>query len=52
MYGWPPIESKDDPLITRINDLVHCLIRAALLGAYLVEIFPVMKHLPTWMARW
>ena len=52
MYGWPRIESKDDPLITRINDLVHRLIRAALPGTYLVEIFPVMKHLPTWMAPW
>ena len=52
VYGWPPIESKDDPLVTQINDQVHRLIRAALPGTYLVEIFPVMKHLPTWMAPW
>ena len=52
VYGWPPIESKDDPLVTRINDLMHRLIRAALPGAYLVEIFPVMKRLPTWIAPW
>ncbi|KIM35577.1 hypothetical protein M413DRAFT_347955, partial [Hebeloma cylindrosporum] len=52
VYGWPPIESKDDPLVTRINDLMHRLIRAALPGAYLVEIFPVMKRLPAWIAPW
>ena len=52
VYGWPPIESKDDPLVIRINDLVHRLAHAALPGVYLVEIFPVMKYLPTWMAPW
>ena len=52
VYGWPQVESKDDPLVTRINDLMHRLVRAALPGAHLVEIFPVMKRLPTWMAPW
>ncbi|KDR81197.1 hypothetical protein GALMADRAFT_116228 [Galerina marginata CBS 339.88] len=52
VYGWPPIESKDDPLVTRINDFAHRIVRAALPGAYLVEILPIMKHLPTWMAPW
>ena len=52
VYGWPPIELKDDPLVSRINDLMHRAMQAALPGAYLVEIFPVMKHLPTWMAPW
>ena len=31
---------------------MHRLACAALPGAHLVEIFPVMKHLPTWMAPW
>ena len=31
---------------------MHRAMQAALPGAYLVEIFPVMKHLPTWMAPW
>ena len=52
VYGWPPIESKDDPLVTRIHEFVHRLVHAALPGAYVVEIFPVMKHFPTWMAPW
>ena len=52
MYGWPTIEAKDDALVRRINDFMHRIMYAALPGAYLVEIFPVMKHLPTWMAPW
>jgi len=31
---------------------MHRVMQAVLPGAYLVEIFPVMKHLPTWMAPW
>ena len=52
VYGWPSIESKDDPLVTRITEFVNRLVRALLPGAYLVEIFPMMEHLPTWMAPW
>ncbi|KAF9458686.1 cytochrome P450 [Collybia nuda] len=51
-YGWDPIEPKDDPIVERINGITHRSVRAALPGAYLVEIFPVMNHLPTWMAKW
>ncbi|KAE9389979.1 cytochrome P450 [Gymnopus androsaceus JB14] len=52
VYGWDLIQKSDDPFITRINDLAHRLVRAALPGAYLVEIFPMMLHLPNWMAKW
>ena len=54
VYGWPSMEAKsqDDALVARINDLAHRIVHAALPGAYLVEIFPVMKYLPTWMAKW
>ena len=31
---------------------MHRVMQAVLPGAYLVEIFPVMIHLPTWMAPW
>lgn len=31
---------------------MHRLVRAALPGAYLVEIFPVMKRFPSWIAKW
>jgi hypothetical protein len=50
--GWPAIELKDDPLVSQINDFMHRLMQAALPGIYLVEIFPVVKHLPMWMAPW
>jgi hypothetical protein len=52
VYGFPRVESKDDPLVARINESIQRLVRAASPGAYLVETFPVMKHLPTWIAPW
>ncbi|EIM88908.1 cytochrome P450 [Stereum hirsutum FP-91666 SS1] len=52
VYGMEPIKSKDDPLVVRINDLMHRLVRATLPGAFLVEIFPVMKRLPEFLAPW
>lgn len=52
IYGWDPIEPEDDPLVERVNALTHRVVRAALPGAYLVEVFPIMKYLPSWMAKW
>jgi hypothetical protein len=31
---------------------MHRLVRTVLPGAFLVEIFPAMKRLPSWMAKW
>ncbi|KAF9463397.1 cytochrome P450 [Collybia nuda] len=52
VYGWNPIEPRDDPVVQRINDILHRMARAALPGAYLVEFFPTMIYLPKWMAKW
>ncbi|THU86529.1 cytochrome P450 [Dendrothele bispora CBS 962.96] len=52
VYGVEPIKSKDDPLVVRINDLMHRLVRATLPGAFLVDIFPAMKYLPEFIAPW
>ncbi|KAJ6500677.1 cytochrome P450 [Mycena sanguinolenta] len=52
VYGWPGLDPTHDPLVTRINDLAQRLVRATLPGAFLVDIFPVMKRLPLWMAKW
>ena len=52
VYGWLPIDNSADALVTRINELMHRVVLACLPGAYLVEIFPAMLHLPEWMARW
>ncbi|KAJ7818071.1 cytochrome P450 [Mycena olivaceomarginata] len=51
VYGLPSLDSTDDPLITRVDDFIRRLVRATLPGAFLVEIFPVMKRLPSWMAK-
>lgn len=52
IYGYPPIESKDDPIVEKINAISNRLVRAALPGAYLVDTFPAMRHIPEWMAKW
>ncbi|KAJ7309253.1 cytochrome P450 [Mycena albidolilacea] len=52
VYGLPSLDSTDDPLITRVDDFIRRLVRATLPGAFLVEILPVMKRLPSWMAKW
>ncbi|KAF7358526.1 Cytochrome P450 [Mycena venus] len=52
VYGLPSLDSTDDPLITRVDDFIRRLVRATLPGTFLVEIFPVMKRLPSWMAKW
>ncbi|KAJ7451201.1 cytochrome P450 [Mycena galericulata] len=49
IYGSCPIDSKDDPLVVRINDLMHRLVRATLPGAFMVDIFPALKNVPTWV---
>lgn len=52
VYAWPPLTKSDDGLVHRIDELMRRLVMAGLPGRYLVEIFPIMKHLPTWMAKW
>jgi len=48
IYGYPPIESEQDRTVELINDLGRRFTRAALPGAYLVEFFPWMRHIPSW----
>ncbi|KAF9463394.1 cytochrome P450 [Collybia nuda] len=52
VYGWDPVGINGDPVIDKINNLAHRLVYASLPGAYLVEIFPIMKYLPSWIAKW
>ncbi|KAF8589046.1 cytochrome P450 [Ramaria rubella] len=52
IYGWPPLRSEGDQVVQRINDVIHQLAEAALPGAYMVEVFPFMLHLPVWIAKW
>ena len=52
VYGWLPIDESVDALVERINKFLGRITLACTPGAYLVEIFSAMQHLPDWMARW
>ncbi|KAJ7484014.1 cytochrome P450 [Mycena galericulata] len=52
VYDMPALVSEEDPKIALINDFVGRLVRAAYPGAYFVEYFTWMRHLPAWMAKW
>ncbi|KAI0088576.1 cytochrome P450 [Irpex rosettiformis] len=51
VYGWPALE-PGSPHIQRIKSMVSRITSVGTPGASLVDFFPVMKHLPTWMAKW
>jgi hypothetical protein len=46
VYGYPTITSEQDPTVDAINDLAKRLTTAAIPGAYLVEFFPWLRHVP------
>ncbi|CAE6440072.1 unnamed protein product [Rhizoctonia solani] len=46
-YGYKPLP-KDDPFVTRSETMVEALARAGLPTNYLVNIFPVLRYVPSW----
>ncbi|KAF9463392.1 cytochrome P450 [Collybia nuda] len=52
VYGWDPVGFNGDDIIEKINGQTHRLADALLPGAHLVEIFPIIKYLPPWIAKW
>ncbi|KAF8191536.1 cytochrome P450 [Mycena galopus ATCC 62051] len=52
VYGWPGLDLTHDPLVGEISEFMQRLLRAIVPGAFLVEVFPVMKRLPMWMSKW
>lgn len=52
LYDTPTIKSEDDPYVTRINDMVARLTRAAYPGAHFVEFLPWMMYIPNRFAKW
>ncbi|KIM36638.1 hypothetical protein M413DRAFT_20453 [Hebeloma cylindrosporum] len=52
IYGLPPLKDSDDPRILLVNRFVERALAAAAPGAFLVEYFTWMEHLPRWMSPW
>ncbi|KDQ22589.1 hypothetical protein PLEOSDRAFT_1050622 [Pleurotus ostreatus PC15] len=46
------MEDSRDPVILRVNHFTERALKAAIPGAYLVEYFTWMEHLPRWMCAW
>lgn len=51
VYGWPALEAES-PNIAVVVELADRISNAAVLGNFLVDIFPLMNLLPSWMAPW
>ncbi|KAH9958534.1 cytochrome P450 [Lactifluus volemus] len=54
IYGQPPIKSEDNHIVDSdlIDNFLYRLTRAAYPGAYLVEVFPWMRYIPSRLAKW
>ena len=53
VYGWPALDPEKNALdIQHISGFAHRIAEAGLPGAFLVDVFPAMKYLPAWMAKW
>jgi hypothetical protein len=46
-YGYPTLKSEKDPIFKAINNFTERLVKAAFMGAHLVQFFPWMRHLPS-----
>ena len=46
-YGYPTLKSKQDRNVETINDFADRLLKAAFMGAHLVQFFPWLRHLPS-----
>ncbi|KAI0793004.1 cytochrome P450 [Irpex lacteus] len=51
VYGWPALE-PGSPHIHRIKNMVTRITSVGTPGASLVDFFPALKCVPTWMAKW
>ncbi|KAK7683860.1 hypothetical protein QCA50_013238 [Cerrena zonata] len=51
VYGTEPLKSREDPIVLRINHFMERMLKAALPGNYMVDMFPVLNKLPPWLAK-
>ncbi|WYZ42267.1 hypothetical protein EsH8_V_001162 [Colletotrichum jinshuiense] len=47
-YGYNADQFNKDPLLSKMNKVMDDFARSAVLGRYLVDFFPIIKHLPDW----
>ncbi|RDB17158.1 hypothetical protein Hypma_001986 [Hypsizygus marmoreus] len=52
LYGLPPFSDSSDPVLTYLDSYIERLVSGIAPGAYWVEYFTWMEHLPRWMAKW
>jgi hypothetical protein len=52
VYDLPETQSLKDAKIEAMNELTELTLRAALPGAHLVELFPWMMYIPSFLAKW
>jgi hypothetical protein len=52
IYGLPPLLDSKNPDILRVNRFTERALHAAAPGAFLVEYFTWMEHLPRFMSPW
>ena len=51
VYGTEPLKSREDPIVLRINHFMERMLKAALPGNYMVDMFPILNKLPPWLAK-
>ena len=51
VYAYPPIKLSD-PIVVKVENYVERMLKAALPGNYMVDFFPAMMYIPTWLAKW
>lgn len=52
IYGWSLDEAGDASLLQRMHNHAKTTTGAAIPGAYLVDLIPVLNYLPSWLASW
>ncbi|KAK7453304.1 hypothetical protein VKT23_011979 [Stygiomarasmius scandens] len=52
IFGLPPIGPESDDLVIQFDKFTSCIAKAAMPGAYLVELFPILNILPSWVVKW
>lgn len=49
LYGYTPSPHKLDPLVVRVNKMMDEFSEATATGAWLVDLFPLLRYLPDWV---